>query len=103
MTRKQERFIEEYLVDGSVSAAAERAGVSARYASQLLEDPRIREAIEAREPCRVRRERVLQGLCEVAFSEGSGKLKALELLGKYLGLFEGRPEKIPPVTVVEDV
>jgi hypothetical protein len=39
----------------------------------------------------------------VAFSEGSGKLKALELLGRYLGLFEGRPEKVPPVTVIEDV
>ena len=49
------------------------------------------------------RERVLRELCDVAFSEGSGKLKALELLGRHLGLFDGRGEKIEPVTVVEDV
>ena len=51
----------------------------------------------------VGRERVLRELCDVAFSEGSGKLKALELLGRHLGLFDGRGEKIEPVTVVEDV
>ncbi len=31
------------------------------------------------------------------------RLRALELLGKHLGVFDGRGEKIEPVRIVEDV
>lgn len=58
--------------------------------------------------------RVVQELEAVAFGPGSdasgaevkmaSKLKALELLGKHLGLFESRREKdTPGVTIVEDI
>lgn len=110
MTDRQERFLREYLVDRNADAAARRAGYSARYGRKLAALPEVQAAAEKaaakREAqCAVRREQVLQGLCELAFSEegGSGRLKALELLGRHLGLFEGRTEKVQPVTVVEDV
>lgn len=118
MTHRQERFIHEYMVDRNGQAAARRAGYKEGYASKLLGVPQIRQAIAERTQqeaaqCSLRREQVLEGLCQVAFAEASdatgsevkvaGKLKALELLGRHLGLFEGRGERIEPATVVEDV
>lgn len=58
--------------------------------------------------------RVVQELEAVAFGPGSdangaeikmaSKLKALELLGKHLGLFEsGRGKESQPVTIIEDI
>lgn len=51
MTPKQERFVEEYLVDLNATQAATRAGYSARNAdkigSQLLGKTRVAAAIEA--------------------------------------------------------
>ena len=59
-------------------------------------------------------QRVVQELEAVAFGPGSdaagaevkmaSKLKALELLGKHLGLFEsGREKDSQPVTIIEDI
>lgn len=52
LTPKQERFVEEYLVDLNGSAAARRAGYSEKtsgpIAQQLLAKTSIQEAIAAR-------------------------------------------------------
>jgi len=59
-------------------------------------------------------EQVIQELGRVAFGEASdengarvkmaSKLRALELLGKHLGMFEGSgKKKTEPVRIVEDV
>ena len=64
--------------------------------------------------CQLRREQVIEELKAVAFapaSDASGaelkvaqKLKALELLGKHLGLFEGIGARaLPKVEIREDI
>ena len=116
MTEKQERFIEEFLVDLNGAAAARRAGYSeksaAHTASGLLAQPEIRQALQdALEASQD--DPVIAELRRLAFSEGSdangaevklsSKLKALELLGKHLGLFDPAAQKPPtPVTIIED-
>ena len=108
LTRKQHRFVAEYLVDLNASQAALRAGYSARTApqqgSRLLKNVEVQAAIATQqaqqlEAVEVRIEDVLRDLKAVAhtdphvLSEQSGvparwadKLKALELLMKHLGL-----------------
>ena len=49
MSIRQERFCSEYLIDFNATQAALRAGyapASAKNASQLLDDPKIRKRIE---------------------------------------------------------
>jgi phage terminase small subunit len=113
MTARQERFIREYLVDLCASKAARRAGYSIKNARsigcRLLRHPEIQgkvaKAMEAEKAsCQLRREQVLEELKTVAFapaSDASGaelkvaqKLKALELLGKHLGMFGSREEPV---------
>ena len=123
MTARQERFIREYLVDMCASAAARRAGYAHKSARsigcRLLKRPEIQRKVafaleQEKEDCALRREQVLQELKAVAFapaSDASGaelkvaqKLKALELLGKHLGLFEGiGARQLPKVEIREDV
>ena len=108
LTRKQHRFVAEYLVDLNASQAALRAGYSPRTApqqgSRLLKNAQVQAAIAAQqaqqlEAVEVRIEDVLRDLKAIAhtdphvLSEQSGvparwadKLKALELLMKHLGL-----------------
>ena len=123
MTARQERFIREYLVDLCAAAAARRAGYTPKSARsigcRLLKDPEIRREVavameQEKEENTLRREQVLQELKAVAFapaSDASGaelkvaqKLKALELLGKHLGLFEGIGARVlPKVEIREDI
>lgn len=138
LTTKQQRFVEEYARDQNAEEAAKRAGFSpqgARRAGQrLLSLPHIQQALaqqrqEAVPTEGITRERVLQELASMAFSNGTDfvhiedgerrvldtaalssekraailairdsktgpevvaydKLKALELLGKQLGMFD---------------
>ena len=64
LTPKQERFVEEYLVDLNASAAARRAGYSAKSANrigpELLGKTCIREAIEKAKAKRVARTGITQ-------------------------------------------
>lgn len=109
LTPKQERFVEEYLVDLNATAAAVRAGYSEKTANRIgsenLSKPDIQAAIYAgmkkrSERTKVTIDRVIEGLAEIAFSsveeyrekmgmelKPSDKTKALELLGKHLGGF----------------
>ena len=75
LTAKQQRFVEEYLVDPNGRQAAMRAGYSANtaraIASENLTKPNIALAIQraraqAREHANVSREMVVRGLYEAA-------------------------------------
>ncbi len=115
--------MEEYLVDLCGARAAVRAGYSAKWArsqgSRLLRKPHIRQAIdkameERVKEIHIRREEVIGELKKVAMAPASdengaavkmgSKLRALELLGKHLGIFEGRGEEMKEtVKIVEDI
>ena len=142
MTKKQKRFIEEYLIDLNATQAAIRAGYSPDTAksigSENLTKPDIKAQIARAMAERSRRtgvnaDRVIMELAKIAFVNANDvidaetatlkpdalpedtaaiqsvkvktfgedglereikmadKLKALELLGKHLGMFRRRP------------
>ena len=144
MTPKQERFVEEYLVDLNATQAAIRAGYSEQTARQIgaqnLSKLVIQQAIEAARNKRserveltqdevVRDLRELRDICmgrkpvritevvknaqlgevtarevEVYALDPTGAGKALDLLGKHLGMFVDKVEDVtptPPKIVVE--
>lgn len=109
LTAKQERFVQEYLVDLNATQAAIRAGYSARTAysmgQRLLKNVEVQAAIQAAMDKRSQRveitqDTVVEELAKIGLAEAhdysdadlkySNKLKALELLGKHLGMFEKR-------------
>jgi phage terminase small subunit len=76
LTPKQERFVQEYLIDLNGKQAAIRAGYSVRRAevtaSELLADRKVSEAVAAAQQRRAQRveitqDRVLQELARLAF------------------------------------
>lgn len=107
LTPKQQRFVEEYLVDLNATQAAIRAGYSSKTAKsqgqRMLTNVDIENAIQRAvhkrsERTEITQDYVLEKLKEIADKSASdaqdsnlkysNKLKALELLGKHLGLFE---------------
>lgn len=101
LNERQRLFVREYLIDHNATKAAERAGYSKRTAySQgfdLLRKAEIRAAIdhaesEALAALGITKRYILKGLKANAELEGAGHVrnKALELLGKWLGLFTER-------------
>ena len=106
LNAKQSLFVQEYLIDKNATRAAKAAGYSAKSAYSVghenLRKPDIKKAIELglkaqADKADVSADRVLQELAAIAFSEWpdhnvSGKLRALELLGKHLGLFTNKVE-----------
>ena len=116
MNRRQEVFIQEYLVDFNGAAAVRRAGFSHANASatayRLLHNPEVKAALQAaldkrREETEISAKRVMAHISGIAFADAQGaavsnKVRCLELLAKLLGMFEtgGNVEK---VTVVEDI
>lgn len=78
LTDKQQRFVEEYLIDLNATKAAIRAGYSAKNAdkigSELLGKTRVAEAVACAMAERSRRtgisqDRVLQELAKISFSD----------------------------------
>lgn len=158
LTRKQQRFVEEYLIDLNAAQAAIRAGYSAKTAKEigyeLLTKPHVRARVDEALAERSRRtginqDRVVRELARIAFVNaidvinmdeativadataddtaaiaavrvkhipgeyGDGvereirladKLKALELLGKHLGMFTDRlAVDVTGVKIIDDI
>jgi len=121
LTAKQMKFVEEVSEGGSQSNAYRKAYDTSQMApktiweeaSRLRRHPKVAariEELEAEKEARrrmqalSREDRVLQELEKIAFGDGpaSGRLKALELLGKHVGLF--KPKEVPVVArSVEDI
>ena len=121
LTAKQMKFVEEIGNGGSQSNAYRKAYDTSQMAPKMIweEASRLRRypkvaarivELEAEKEARrrmqalPREDRVLQELEKIAFGDGpaSGRLKALELLGKHVGLF--KPNEVPVVErSVEDI
>ena len=119
LTPKQERFVQEYLVDLNATAAAKRAGYSERRASelgyQLLRKTTVQAAIQMAIQDRSQRtgvtqDYVIEKLKTIADKQASdapdsdlkysSQIKAIELLGKHLGAWEPQNKQ---QTAVEDL
>lgn len=104
LTPKQERFVDEYLIDLNATAAAKRAGYSEKTANEIgtqnLVKLSIQEAIAERQKDRQERTEITQDWVvknlkkiaersmehdEAPYMQAANK--ALELLGKHLGMF----------------
>lgn len=124
LTPKQERFVEEYLVDLNATQAAIRAGYSEKTANEqgarLLANVSVQAAIQKRRQDRERRteitqDYVLKKLKEITDRTASdaqdsalrysNKIRALELLGKHLGMFDGggRGNEVPANNLLEQI
>ena len=109
-TEKQRRFAEAYRETGDAAEAARRAGYSGRNARRTLSSPGVQACLEAMaaETADVATGReVLAYLTDVLRGEDAGaatpRMKAAELLGKRLGVFnETAPEARPPV-ILDDI
>lgn len=99
---KRSAFVREYLVDFNAFQAAIRAGYSETYAQnaghELLGNPLVAAELARLTEKKARKlditaEMVLNGIKDIALAEDTrkgDKLKAFELLGKYLALFVDR-------------
>ncbi len=111
LTDKQRRFVSEYLVDLNATQAAIRAGYSEKAAraigSENLTKPDIQKAIQkarTRQQSRVEvtADDILRELISVGMSKAgdeqdshlkfNNKLRALELAGKHLGMFDKKAD-----------
>ena len=100
LTAKQQRFVEEYLIDLNASAAARRAGYSARRADEIgyenLRKPQVKAAIDAAQAERSQRtqvtaDQVLKEAALVAFSD----------IGEVLD-FSGTEPKLRPASAITE-
>lgn len=78
LNERQQRFVEEYLIDLNATQAAVRAGYSPKGAevtgSQLLRNPKVQAVVEKRMDARSRRtevtaDRLLQELAAIGFAD----------------------------------
>lgn len=159
LTKKQQRFVEEYLIDLNATQAAIRAGYSSASARQIADEnmskPYISEAInkalaERSKRTGINADRIIQELAKIAFLNPTDvinmdeatvkgeanrddtaaiasvkvkkiptddgditerevktydKIKALELLGKHIGLFSDKlkVEGAIPIVIEDDL
>ena len=112
MTDKQRRFADEYLIDLNATRAYRAAypsvkkdATAAQAASRMLRNVKVSEYIQERQQARqdrteITQDMVLQEIAAIAFETVSeavsvkDKLRALELLGKHLGMFERRKDAL---------
>lgn len=107
MTDKQKMFCHEYMVDRNATHAAIRAGYSPKTAKsqgqRLLTKVDIKKYIdehteEQYERAGISADDVLNELVSIAMVDGveitgKQKIKALELLGRHLGLFDNNKDR----------
>lgn len=103
---KERRFVDEYLVDGNATRSAIAAGYAQKQAaktgSEMLRKPRIRVLLEAarleqQQRTQITADRVFTDLYRIAEkAEKAGEFpaatRALELVGKHLGMFRDKVE-----------
>lgn len=113
ITPKQQRFVDEYLIDLNATQAAIRAGYSEKTAQwigpQLLTKTHVLEAVQVAqaklsEACLVSQKMVIDGLLAEAKLNGEGsshsaRVSAWGLLGKHLGMFVEKTENKTEVIV----
>ena len=101
---RQQRFVQEYLVDFNATQAAIRAGYSRKtariQASQMLRNDKVQKLVAQHEAQACERnditiDLVLSALSEIAFPgrrrvRHGDRLRALEMLGRHLGMFVDR-------------
>ena len=100
LTNKQKRFCEEYHIDLNATQAAVRAGYSEktadRIANQNLKKLEVQQYLQKlmqdrSERTKISADDVVRELERIAMTDteitGKEKIKALELLGKHLGMF----------------
>lgn len=107
LTPRQQRFVEEYLVDLNATRAAVRAGYSERNAdkigSELLGKTRVAQAIQKAQQERsarvqVTQDSVLEGIVRCTQASEAAEdyrtaLKGYELQGKHLGMFTDKVQQ----------
>lgn len=110
LTDKQQRFVTEYLVDLNATAAAGRAGYKGKnlgdIGAQLLSKTHVGDAIRSAKDKRSKRTElsaawVVKHLRIEATRRGEGashsaRVKAIELLGKHIGLLVEKHEHSGP-------
>lgn len=117
INEKQKIFCYEYIKDLNATQAAMRAGYSSKYSGkighELLTKPHVKEFIEilkseSTESTNSEIENIISECKVIAFSSIDGeiiktsdKLKSLEMLGKYLGLFSERSKEPMPDPIVQ--
>ena len=112
MTEKQRRFVNEYLIDLNATRAyraaypaVKRDETAATAGGRLLKNVEVAQYIQERMQERQARtnislDRVLADLAAIAFETDREivsvreRLRALELLGKHLGLFDPRKDEL---------
>lgn len=114
LTGKQKRFCEEYLIDLNATQAALRAGyknsdvgrrlVTKSHVSAYIE--KLRQ--EQQQRTQITADAVLGELAKIASTEdveitGKEKIKALELLGKHLGLFQNGADNTAALDKLDEV
>jgi len=119
ITKKQKSFADEYLKDYNGKQAAIRAGYSEKtaenQASRMLRLVKVAEylgkrQIEKEKKIGITIEAIIEELREVGFGVVDGeklkmndKIKALELLGKHLGMFSESKDKETEVNIMVQV
>ena len=111
LTEKQKLFVAEYLKDPNAKGAAIRAGYSEKTAEQigyqLLQKTSVAEAIAKAQKKREQRteitaDKVLKELASIGFNDEkertADRLKALELIGKHLGMYTDKVETRVEIT-----
>lgn len=102
---KQRAFVNEYLKDLNATQAAIRAGYKEKTAGAIgaenLQKPKIQKAINEARADREKNSKItvewvlarIASIAEDPEAQQRDQLKALELLGKYLGMWEKRQEE----------
>lgn len=107
LTPKQQRFVDEYLIDLNATQACIRAGYSEKTAnregSRLLSNVDIQNAIQQaqqkiQQRTQVTQDDVIRGLLTEAEWQGEGsshsaRVSAWTQLGKHLGMFKDKVEQ----------